>query len=203
MGMSRLEVNLRRLLSQCENLAKEGHQKDWRLDKPTAAEKVVAAQLLSHGPTSTSDTITKEIHQKTTSKYTKELRDQLFQNDKVQASEDNLRHRKEKGSGEDLDVLLKYHHSMREKIADNMLLMVRNLKEQSQLASTIIKKDVETVQKSSKQSDQNFDRLKGASDRLAEHSRRAWKCWMWIMIALVMIIFINMVLFMKVMKKKL
>nr|CAD7460962.1 unnamed protein product [Timema tahoe] len=186
MGMSRLEVNLRRLLSQCENLAKEGHQKDWRLDKyinaldemvtdlqkipnkpekdtmseyirrvtflkrlvetkklPTAAEKVVAAQLLSHGPTSTSDTITKEIHQKTTSKYTKELRDQLFQNDKVQASEDNLRHRKEKGSGEDLDVLLKYHHSMREKIADNMLLMVRNLKEQSQLASTIIKKDVE------------------------------------------------------------
>nr|CAD7404203.1 unnamed protein product [Timema poppensis] len=152
MGMSRLEVNLRRLLSQCENLAKEGHQKDWRLDK---------------------------------------------------VSEDNLRHRKEKGSGEDLDVLLKYHHSMREKIADNMLLMVRNLKEQSQLASTIIKKDVETVQKSSKQSDQNFDRLKGASDRLAEHSRRAWKCWMWIMIALVMIIFINMVLFMKVMKKKL
>nr|CAD7572504.1 unnamed protein product [Timema californicum] len=151
MGMSRLEVNLRRLLSQCENLAKEGHQKDWRLDKPTAAEKVVAAQLLSHGPTSTSDTITKEIHQKTTSKYTKELRDQLFQNDKVQVSEDNLRHRKEKGSGEDLDVLLKYHHSMREKIADNMLLMVRNLKEQSQLASTIIKKDVETFKRELKE----------------------------------------------------
>jgi hypothetical protein len=33
MGMSKLEVNLRRLLSQCENMVKEDPQKDWRLDK--------------------------------------------------------------------------------------------------------------------------------------------------------------------------
>jgi hypothetical protein len=33
MAQSRLEVNLRRLLSQCENMAKEDPLKDWRLDK--------------------------------------------------------------------------------------------------------------------------------------------------------------------------
>jgi CTP synthase (UTP-ammonia lyase) len=33
MGLSRLEVNLRRLLCQCENMAKEDLEKDWRLDK--------------------------------------------------------------------------------------------------------------------------------------------------------------------------
>ncbi|GFG31129.1 hypothetical protein Cfor_07058 [Coptotermes formosanus] len=184
MGLSRLEVNLRRLLCQCENMAKEDLEKDWRLDKyigaldemvinlqkipekpskdtmteyirrimflkgiiethklTNPAEKVAAAQLLSHGPATSSEAATKEIHQTTTSKYTKELRDQLFQNEK--GTEDGVRQRKQKSAGEDLDALLKYHHSMQEKIADDMLLLTRNLKEQSQLASSIIRKDTE------------------------------------------------------------
>jgi SNARE protein 1 len=57
--------------------------------------------------------------------------------------EDILRQRKQTSTGEDLDALLKYHHSMQEKIADDMLLLARNLKEQSQLAGSIIKKDTE------------------------------------------------------------
>ncbi|XP_069682270.1 vesicle transport protein USE1 isoform X2 [Periplaneta americana] len=164
------------------------------------AEKIVAAQLLSHGPATSSEGITKEIHQTTTSKYTKELRDQLFQNDK--GSEHNLRQRKQKSTGEDLDVLLKYHHSMQEKIADDMLLLARSLKEQSQLAGSIIKKDTESIEKSSNLTDRNFSKLKVESERLEEHSKRAYKCWMWVMIAVVVIIFINMVLFMKVTKKR-
>ncbi|KAJ4447962.1 hypothetical protein ANN_09972, partial [Periplaneta americana] len=207
MGMSRLEVNLRRLLSQCEHMAKDDPQKDWRLDKyigaldemvtdlqklpkyTNPAEKIVAAQLLSHGPATSSEGITKEIHQTTTSKYTKELRDQLFQNDK--GSEHNLRQRKQKSTGEDLDVLLKYHHSMQEKIADDMLLLARSLKEQSQLAGSIIKKDTESIEKSSNLTDRNFSKLKVESERLEEHSKRAYKCWMWVMIAVVVIIFIS------------
>lgn len=84
----------------------------------------------------------KEIRQKTTSKYKQEMRDQLFDSDKT--TEDGLRQRlKQQPSGEDLDVLMKYHHSMQEKIADDMLLLARSLKEQSKLANTIIKKDTE------------------------------------------------------------
>ena len=36
MGPSRIEVNLRRLLLQCELRAKENFQTDWRLDKVSA-----------------------------------------------------------------------------------------------------------------------------------------------------------------------
>jgi hypothetical protein len=61
----------------------------------------------------------------------------------LSGSDDSLRQRKQKSTGEDLDVLLKYHHSMQEKIADDMLILARNLKEQSQLAGSIIKKDTE------------------------------------------------------------
>jgi len=46
-------------------------------------------------------------------------------------------------SGEDLDILLRHHHAMQEKIAEDMLSLARNLKEQSHLASTIIKRDTE------------------------------------------------------------
>lgn len=61
----------------------------------------------------------------------------------ILGTEDHLRQRKQKSTGEDLDVLLKYHHSMQEKIADDMLLLTRNLKEQSLLANSIIRKDTE------------------------------------------------------------
>ncbi|KAJ9599850.1 hypothetical protein L9F63_009890 [Diploptera punctata] len=164
------------------------------------AEKVVAAQLLSHGSATSSETITKEIHQTTTSKYNKELRDQLFQNEK--GSEDGLRHRKSNAGGEDLDVLLKYHHSMQEKIAEDMLLLAQNLKHQSELAGNIIKKDTEVIEKSSKLTDQNFSKLKEESEKLGEYSRRACKCWIWVMIVIVVTVFISVVLFMKVMKKR-
>ena len=33
MGLPRVEVNLRRLLCQCESMAKGDLEKDWRLDK--------------------------------------------------------------------------------------------------------------------------------------------------------------------------
>lgn len=243
MGLPKVEVNLRRLLCQCESMAKGDLEKDWRLDtyigaldemvinlqkhpdKPSKdtmaeyvrrimflkgiiethkltnpAEKVAAAQLLSHGPATSSESTTKEIHQTTTSKYTKELRDQLFQNEK--GTEDHLRQRKQKSTGEDLDALLKYHHSMQEKIADDMLLLTRNLKEQSLLANSIIRKDTETTEKSSNITDRNFSSLKVESEKLEKHSQRACKCWIWVMVAVVIIIFINMVLFMKVVKKK-
>lgn len=72
-------------------------------------------------------------------------------------------------------------------------------------------------------SDRNFSSLEKEAEKLDEHSKKAWKCWMWIMIGLVMVIFICkynillnagrvilmvffiiavMVLFMKIMKKR-
>ncbi|XP_061720547.1 vesicle transport protein USE1 isoform X1 [Cydia pomonella] len=177
------------------------------LNSPT--EKLEAVQLLSHGAaTLCTDEAAQEIHQKTVAKYGNELRSELFG---LEDSDDTLRKRNiikapnftsTSSSQEDMDSLLKYHQNMQEKVAENMVLLTKSLKEQSQIASTIIKNDTEALKKSSEMTDRNVDSLKVESERLQEHSRNAWKCWLWIMLAIVTCIFINMVLFMKVMKKR-
>ena len=43
----------------------------------------------------------------------------------------------------DIDDLVKYHHSIQEKIADHMLDLTRSLKEQASLAGKIVKQDTE------------------------------------------------------------
>ncbi|XP_047516063.1 vesicle transport protein USE1 [Pieris napi] len=172
-------------------------------------EKLEAVQLLSHGAATMSvDASAQEIHQKTVSKYGLELRSELFG---PEDSDDTLRRRniikapnftRNSSSQEDIDSLLKYHQNMQEKVAENMVLLTKSLKEQSQIASKIIKGDTEALKKSSSLTDNNLTSLKVESERLQVHSRSAWKCWLWLMLAVVMAIFINMVLFMKVMKKR-
>ncbi|XP_044735462.1 vesicle transport protein USE1 [Chrysoperla carnea] len=126
----------------------------------------------------------------------KNIKDELLglsengNNSKIQKNENNV------------DMLLNYHGNMQEKIAEEMLILTRNLKEQTMLAGDIIRKDTQVLKKSSGLAESNFDKLKTESEKLTEHSKRAWKCWMWVMIFVVMAVFINMVLFMKVMKKR-
>ncbi|CAB3256985.1 unnamed protein product [Arctia plantaginis] len=175
----------------------------------TPIEKLEAIQQLSHGAaTMSADASAQEIHQKTVVKYGVELRSELFG---LEDSDDALRKRNiikapnftsNSSSQEDMDSLLKYHQNMQEKVAENMVLLTKSLKEQSQIASTIIKADAEALKKSSDLTDKNLSSLQVESERLQEHSRSAWKCWLWIMLAVVMLIFINMVLFMRVMKKR-
>lgn len=42
---------------------------------------------------------------------------------------------------DDADALLSYHHSLHENIAENMIGLAKNIKEQSLIANTIIKGD--------------------------------------------------------------
>ncbi|KAM3963264.1 vesicle transport protein Use1 [Aphomia sociella] len=172
-------------------------------------EKLEAVQQLSHGAaTLCADASAQEIHQKTVVKYGAELRSELFG---PEDTDETLRKRNiikapnftsNSNSQEDIDSILKYHQNMQEKVAENMVMLTKSLKEQSQIASTIIRGDTEALKNSSDLTDRNLMSLKNESERLGEHSRSAWKCWLWIMLAVVMVIFINMVLFMKVMKKR-
>ena len=47
----------------------------------------------------------------------------------------------DKASSEDLDVVLQHHHSMQEKLAEEMLSLTRSLKHNTVVASNIIKDD--------------------------------------------------------------
>ncbi|KAG5873302.1 hypothetical protein JTB14_008968 [Gonioctena quinquepunctata] len=98
--------------------------------------------------------------------------------------------------------MIDYHENIQKKITEDMLYLTKNLKDQSEAANKIIKKDTEVVEQSAQLTEHNFAQLTIESSRLTEHSRKAWRCWMWIMLAVVLTVFINMVLFMRVIKKK-
>lgn len=113
-----------------------------------------------------------------------------------------LRQRNVRNDAGDADEVLKYHENMQQKITEDMLSLTKNLKAQSETANKIIKMDTEVVSRSTELAQQNFSKLSVESTKLGEHSKKAWKCWMWLMLAVVLIMIINMVLFIKLEKKK-
>lgn len=92
---------------------------------------------------------------------------------------------------EDLDAILKYNRNIQEKIAENMLSMTSSMKEQALAASAIIKKDITTLERSDKLTDVNAVKLKKESLKLKEHTNSKWRCWVWIMIAFVLVVFFS------------
>lgn len=240
------EINLKRLLGKCENMARSLSEEDeWRLkkyieyldellnnlkEKPnkpscesmntyiqrvaflkgvlhvhheeTPLDKIVALQL---APKGNNNEDSKELHHFTNESVGAQLREEL-----LTKKSGNLKRRKTFGDNDkaetegtnDLDALLKYHHTMQEKIADEMLVLARNIKEQSLLAGNIIRNDSQVVEKSSSLADKNIDQLKVHSEKLQENNKKTWQCWTWVLLIVVVVIFINMVLLMKVMKKR-
>jgi len=105
------------------------------------------------------------------------------------------------GSG-DMQQVAKHYESLQEKFAEEMLMFTHQLKEQTEAANRIIKRDTEILENSNKKTDKNLDKLKGESTKLQEHSNRACKCWIWLMVAVTIATFIFMVLFIRVTKKR-
>lgn len=103
--------------------------------------------------------------------------------------DDALRQRRPGGS--DMEQAMKYYHHSQEKITENMLLLTQNLKEQTETANRIIKKDTDVVKRSAEISDINLSSLTKEDGKLHEQSNNAFKYWMWIMIVLVMMVFIG------------
>lgn len=92
--------------------------------------------------------------------------------------------------GQEMGQAFKYYGDVQERIAEDMLALTRSLREQTETANRIIRKDTEVVSTSSNLSDRNLSSLSHEAEKLKDHSKRAWKCWMWIMIGMVMMIFI-------------
>ncbi|XP_055526768.1 vesicle transport protein USE1 [Wyeomyia smithii] len=161
------------------------------------AEQRSRLKTKSKGTNDSGGDVMREIRQIHDQKFQKELRSELFN-----GNFSTIRRRAGQKVAENLEHTVKQFSDEQEKIAEDMLMLTRNLKEQTETASKIIKKDTEIVTKSSKLTDQNVSSLSAESTKLQDSSKKAWKCWMWLMIGLVMMIFIFMVLFMKIMKKK-
>ncbi|CAG9863186.1 unnamed protein product [Phyllotreta striolata] len=207
MGLSRQEVNLRRLLAKCELMCKSGKDDD-RIEKYVETLEDMFQEVKKLAESSES---VKNYHRRikeiknllgiSTEKYKDEQDLESMRNELLGLRHRNVDNASLTGSG-DFDKVIEYNEDRQRKITEDMLSLTRTLKEQSETANKIIKKDTEVVSKSTELTEKNYNKLTTESSKLAEHSKRAWKCWMWILLAVVIIIFINMVLFMKVMKKR-
>ncbi|XP_043649679.1 vesicle transport protein USE1 [Drosophila teissieri] len=246
---TKLNVNIRTLLANCEELAKS-EQNFWRLQKFIKSLDTMLAELeamddppsatripgylerlkvlkLSTGyteaPSSTTNTPSqsasvsetgenalKEMRQLQNTKHHNELRKELLQD------ADALRRRRgadesssspggstvQGTAGENINEAAKYYTNAQEKITEHMLSLTRNLKEQTETANKIIRRDTEVVSRSAGMADRNINSLGKEAEKLEQHSKKAYKCWLWLMIVFVIVTFIGMVLFMKIMKKK-
>lgn len=212
MGLSRQEVNLRRLLAKCELMLKS-NQQDERFPKYLNSLEEMLREVIKSPVKPLEENLNdykKKIYNiKVTLGVDEEKDKEFLLNETNQSKERDellgLRQRtvaKEAGGLDDLEQVINMHQNLHEKIAEDMLQLTHNLKEQSKLANKIIKQDTEIVSRSAHLTDNNMTNLKGESEKLTEHSSKACKCWMWIMLMIVLVVFVNMVLFMKVMKKK-
>lgn len=184
-------------------------------DVTGAATSPGGVVLLPHGPASTGEQVTKEIHQKLEGRRARGVRDQLFDGsdgfgEVVSDSDVRRRHGRHDdddevdggGPSNDLDVLLKAHHAAQEKVAEDMLSLTRSLKEQTIAAGEIVRKDTKVIEQSSELAQRNDDKLKAETERLQERNTSPCRCWIWMLLSVVCFTFIAMVGIMKLFRKR-
>lgn len=109
----------------------------------------LAEKLKSKSSLDAGNHVVREMNQIQDSKYAKSLRRDLLG---VSGNDPNnsIRQRVKSnttGSGEDMNVAMKHHANLQEKIAEEMLSLTRNLKEQTVIANRIIRNDTEVRNK--------------------------------------------------------
>ncbi|XP_063770461.1 vesicle transport protein USE1 [Pseudophryne corroboree] len=178
-----------------------------KLSSPT--EKALANQFLAPGRTPTISKertpVTKTVHLQTQARYTGEMRNELLE--KATSSpydSDHLYPRKRKSSVSDdkqsaaeLDAVLQHHHNMQEKLAEEMLRLTQNLKNNTLAAQNVIKQDNQTLSQSLRLADHNSEKLKTESDRLEQHAKKSVNWLLWMILIFVCFTFISMILFIR------
>uniref|UniRef100_A0A8C7PR52 Vesicle transport protein USE1 n=2 Tax=Salmoninae TaxID=504568 RepID=A0A8C7PR52_ONCMY len=174
-------------------------------EKLSGTEKALANQFLAPGrtPTIANERMpaSKTVHMQTKARCTGEMRNELLGN-----LETDLRNRRglvldERQSAAELDAVLQHHHNLQEKLAEDMLNLARNLKNNTLVAQNIIKQDNQTLTQSMRQADTNFEKLKVESERLEQHTKKSVNWTLWLMLILVSFTFISMILFIRIFPK--
>lgn len=166
---------------------------------PTLSYEIIKpVPLIPHGPITTGQAITSQIHQKTLENHNEQIRAQLFGQDE----NSKLRKRNLPPAENDLDFLMKAHQEAQEQIAEEMISLTKALKEQSLAAKEVILKDTGVIEKASEIVDKNSERLKNETDRIEEHAKFSCRCWIWLLLAIVTMTFVAMVWVMKLFRKR-
>jgi len=155
-----------------------------------------ALQPLPQGPSATLDTVSKQILQKVSQRQNLSARDQLFGTQSSGGGSGEL-------GGQSLDAMLARHKAEQERVAGEMLELTRNLKEQSAAAGSIVRGDTDRLQQAADLAEHNLQKLQVETSRVHELSGRGnCRCWIWLMMGLVIMVFVGMVLLMRLFRKR-
>jgi len=171
------------------------------LSPPNVSEIINPMPNIPHGPTTTGDAVTTEIHQKTMESLNDRNRAALFGGADDNATKLRKRNLPDNDSN-DLEYLMKAHHQAQEQVAEEMLSLTKTLKEQSLAAKDVILKDTAVIEKTAEMADKNTERLKKEADRLGEHTKSSCRCWIWSLLGIVIMTFVSMVWVMKFFRKR-
>ena len=159
----------------------------------SASERLAAVQIMPPVSASSGLDKTQEIFCQTRSKYSNQVREELFS---------GARKRPNARGSQDGDVVLNFNKEMQEKVAEEMVALTRNLKENLHISNDIIKKDTQVLEGTGSIADDNSINLRSNSNKLEGIVSRSCQYWLWISLALVCFSFLGMVVFIRIFPKK-
>ena len=174
----------------------------------------MASQFLSPCSSPYGDIISKEIRHKVTAQYTNQVRDELLTTKLTSPQESNfnetqefenpastLRLRKTEllmnmippkiSPVKDFDGVISHEQQTQEELTNNLLSMAKTMKEQTISASSIIRQDLKTLEKSNVLAEENQINLQTERQKLQERSGFCTRCWVWLFLFLVCVSFIG------------
>lgn len=160
----------------------------------SASERLAAVQIMPPVSTSSGLDRTQEIFCQTRSKYSNQVREELFS---------GAGGRRELGEdGSDVDLVMNFQRERQEKMAEEMVALAHNLKENLHIAGDIVKNDTRCLEGTSQLAEDNTRHLRSNADKLTDFVRRSCQYWLWILLALNCFAFLWMVVFIRMFPKK-
>lgn len=171
--------------------------------RASAQIQIPSSSMVKSVPSDMDYPIGKQIQVKASSRIGLSMREELMLTEKEQSS--GLRQRATQSHDQgmkDASEFLKHHQKMHEQIAGEMLDLTRSLKHNIVAAKKVIQDDLEVLTKSNEQTDSNLGNLKNASTRLEGHLQKGTNWWLWICLALVCVVFLFMIFFIRFFPKR-
>jgi hypothetical protein len=91
----------------------------------------------------------------------------------------------------DFETMMKDEQKTQEEITNDLLLLTQNLKEQSNAANMVVRKDIEALGKSNILAQENNDNLHIQTQKLQERSGFCGRFWVWLLVLLICFTFVG------------
>lgn len=162
----------------------------------SASERLAAVQIMPSVSKSHGLEKTQEIFCQTRSKYNNQVREELFAGSKKHAVVDN------ETVSRDADLVLKHNQGVQDTVAEGMVALAQNLKENLHITGGIIRQDTQALEGTSRRTEENMLSLRAKSQKLSDFARRSCQYWLWFALFGVFLSFLFMIFFMRTFPKK-